>query len=157
MAKRRKKSSGGHKRRVSGLKMGGDVELIIGAIGGAILTKFAKKVIPATLDTKIVAGVETLGGGAVATMFGKKSNFIKGLGIGIAAMGAVDLGTSFGLITGVGGMGKPIVFSAKPDGRHVTGYRDVPKVGNAVNSFPSPSTVGRRKVHMAGMYAGIYG
>ena len=130
------------------------MELVLGAIGGAIVAKVAKKVIPTTVNAKYVAiGEVVLGGGVV--MFAKKSAFLKGAGLGLAAAGSLDTLSSFGLIAGVGGMGKPIVFTT--DGRGVNGFRDVPKIGGGANGFPTPSAIGRRKINMAGMYAGIYG
>jgi hypothetical protein len=155
MARRKRKA---HKktshRRVGGLKMGSDIETLVGVIGGMVATRLAKKFIPTTMNAKLVAAVEAVGGGVIAYM-GGKSAFIKGLGYGIAAGGVQNGLTEFGLIAGVGGMGKPIVFQA--DGGGINGFRDVPKVGQGnINRFPSPNAIGRRKVHMAGIYAGIF-
>lgn len=158
MAKRRThKKKSGHHRRVSGLKMGSEmIETLVGVIGGIVATRLAKKIIPTTMNAKLVAAVEAVGGGVLAYAAGK-SAFMKGLGYGVAAGGVQNALTEFGLITGVSGVGRPIVFAAN-DGHAVHGFRDVPKVGAAatVKRFPQPGKVGR-KVHMGQIYAGVYG
>lgn len=151
--KKKRKSSGRSKgRRVGGIKMGADMEILAGVIGGVVLTRFAKKFIPTTVNEKLVAAVEAAGGGVLAYM--SKGGFMKGLGYGIAAGGIQNGLTSFGLITGVG---RPIVFSAKPDGGHVAGYRDVPKLGAATGSFPKPGNIGRRRLNPMALYGGNFG
>jgi hypothetical protein len=155
-AKKRSKKKHHHGRRVGALKMPGGFEQLFGVIGGVVLTKVAKKFIPTTINDKIIAGVEAVGGAVLSNM--TKSAFLKGIGYGISAGGVVTGLQSFGIITGVGGgVGKPIVFKTTADGRSLMGFREVPKVGNASNGFPNPSALGRRKVNMANLYAGIYG
>lgn len=151
--KKAKKRSGG-KRRVSGLKMGSDLEQLAGVVGGVLLTRFAKKFIPTTVNEKLVAAVEAVGGGVLAYV--SKGGFMRGLGQGIAAGGIQNGLTSFGLITGVG-VGKPIVFTTRPDGGHVAGYRDVPKLGAANGQFPKPGNIGRRRMNPMALYGGVYG
>lgn len=156
MARRgkKRKSTGRSKgRRVSGIKLGGDMEMLAGVIGGVIVTRLAKKFIPTTVNEKLVAAVEAAGGGVLAYI--SKGGFMKGLGYGIAAGGVQQGLTSFGLITGVG---RPIVFAAKPDGGHVAGFRDVPKLGAATSSYPKPGNIGRRRnITPMALYGGTFG
>jgi hypothetical protein len=156
MARKKKHKKTTHHRRVGGLKMGSEmIETLVGVIGGVVATRLAKKIIPATMNGKLVAAVEAVGGGVLAYA-GGKSAFIKGLGYGVAAGGVQNALTEFGLITGVSGVGRPIVFAAN-DGHAIRGFNDVPKVGTAsIQRFPQPGKVGR-KVHMGALYAGIYG
>lgn len=157
MAKKKTKKKSSGRRKVGALKMGAGIEQLAGVVGGVVLTRIAKKFIPATINEKIVAGAEAVGGYVLSNM--TKSAFLKGVGMGISAGGVVTGLTSFGIITGIGGgVGKPIVFKTTADGRSLmNGFRDVPKVGSAANNFPNPSALGRRKINMANLYAGIYG
>ena len=102
--KKTKKSRSGFRRsRMSG--MGAiDTTNLIGVAGGAIIAKFVDKVIPDTIDQKIVAGGK-LALGIALPMFvksGKAKDIIGGVGSGMVAVGAVDLLTSFGVLQGLG-------------------------------------------------------
>jgi hypothetical protein len=154
MAGKRKKKRGtskkGGRRRVSGL--GDGLPLLLSAFGGAIGARmagnFAMKQFP-NLNPKLLAGIQAAGGFVLTRM---KNPILQGLGIGAFVQGGIAAGTAFGLITGMGAVGKPIVFQS----RRLRGYGEVPQVGN-VSTFPNPSKIGRRG-NMDNAYAnGVYG
>jgi hypothetical protein len=155
MPRKKKKKPGtrskGGRRRVSG--MGDGLPLLLGALGGALLARvggnFAMKQWP-TMNPKLLAG----GQAAVGFILTRtKHPILQAAGVGAFVQGGIAAGTAFGLITGMGGIGKAVVWQS----RRLKGYQDVPQVGN-VNSYPKPGNIGRRGGSMDNAYAnGVYG
>jgi hypothetical protein len=88
-----------------------------GVAGGVFAGGMVAKTI-STLDPKIL-GAALLGGGLFLSQKAKNP-LIEGVGYGLAAKGANNLLTSFGVITGMGSI--PLV-----------GYRATPKLQNSVS------------------------
>lgn len=107
MAKSRKhrKVARKHHRRSRGSMMGAiDTTNILGVALGAVAAKFVDKIIPETVDAKIVAGGK-IALGVALPMFvksGKAKDILAGVGSGMLAVGTVELLTSFGVLSGVG-------------------------------------------------------
>lgn len=100
MARRRKTRRTRTRRRVSGFG-GSDLKVVAGVVIGAIGGSFANAQVAKMskpIDPKIVAAVEVLGGGFLATK--ARSPLVKGIGYGLAATGAIGAGKSFGFISG---------------------------------------------------------
>ena len=102
--KRRKKH-----HRVSGVRrhrkhsLGGiDATNIISVIGGAVIAGYLNKIIPATVNDKIVAGGKVALGIALPMLVksGSMKNVMTGVGAGMIAVGSVDLLKSFGALSG---------------------------------------------------------
>ena len=91
----RKKSTskkGTSKRRRIGAVGGGDgVKMILGAIGGAVVSGIVSSKLPATMDEKIKGAILAVAGFFVAK---QKSPLIKGMGIGVAASGGLTVAKS---------------------------------------------------------------
>jgi hypothetical protein len=102
--KRRKKSrkmSGTRRNRRS--SMGAiDTTNIISVIGGAVIAGFLNKIIPATVNDKIVAGGKVALGIALPMLVksGDMKNVMQGVGAGMIAVGSVDLLKSFKVLNG---------------------------------------------------------
>jgi hypothetical protein len=158
MPRKKKKKPGtskkGGRRRVSGI--GDGLPLLLSAFGGAlgarILGNVVMKQFP-TMNPKVLAGLQAAGGFILTRT---KNPMLQGAGIGMFVQGGIAAGTAFGLITGMGGVGKPMVWQS----RRVRGFNDVPQVGN-VSTFANPSKIGqtaRRGGSMDNAYAnGVYG
>lgn len=105
MAKRKKKS---HRRRSSrrsfGMMGAIDTTNILTVAAGAVGAKMLDKVIPDTIDAKLVAAGKIALGIALPMVVkdGKSKNVMQGLGSGLIAVGAIDLVSSFGILSGVG-------------------------------------------------------
>ena len=100
--RRRKKITHRRRSRMSGLG-GIDAMQIIGVIGGAFVGKFINKVIPDSVNPKIVAGGKVaLGIILPIVVKGKAKNMMKAVGDGILAVGSIELLTEFGVISGLG-------------------------------------------------------
>jgi hypothetical protein len=79
-----------------------DTMSIIGVIGGAFLGKFVNKVIPDTMNPKLVAGGKMVLGLALPMVIkGKSHNLMQSVGNGILAVGSIELLTEFGVISGL--------------------------------------------------------
>ena len=103
--KRRKKSRVSGVRRRSHRKshLGGiDATNIISVIGGAVIAGYLNKLIPATVNDKIVAGGKVALGIALPMLVksGSMKNVMQGVGAGMIAVGSVDLLKSFGALSG---------------------------------------------------------
>jgi hypothetical protein len=103
MAKRKRKHkvSGARRRRHSG--MGAiDTTNILGVVGGAVLAGYLNKIVPATVNDKVLAGGKVALGVALPMIFksGKTKNIMTGVGAGMIAVGSVDLLKSFGALSG---------------------------------------------------------
>jgi hypothetical protein len=77
--------------------------LLYSAVGG-IGARLLNRVLPTTLDPKIISGIQ-IGAGVVMPMLSKDAKTKKMLGeigMGMVGVGATDLVMSFGFMTGVG-------------------------------------------------------
>ena len=105
MAKRRKKTAvkrrSGKRRSKSG--MGAiDFTNILGVVAGAVAAGYLDKVIPESIDNKIVAGGK-IALGVALPMFvkgGNMKNILAGVGSGMVAVGSIDLLKEFGVLSG---------------------------------------------------------
>jgi len=96
------------KRRVSGVRrskrsMGGiDFTNILAVVGGAVVAGYLNKLIPATVNDKIVAGGKVALGVALPMLVksGSMKNIASGVGAGMIAVGSIDLLKSFGALSG---------------------------------------------------------
>lgn len=158
MAKKKsKKKATGGRRRVGKIPGGDAVPMIVGAIGGAILTKFANKQIGTKVKPALLAGGEALVGGMVAAK--AKNPFIKGIGIGMAAAGGGALvGTLVPSLAGVGDQSLFITTQPKYlNGMENNPFRNVPKVGVVPGAFPRPASVGNARMNGINRVSGIAG
>ena len=99
--KRHHKVSGSRRRRHHGLGAI-DTTNILGVVGGAVLAGYLNKLVPATVNDKILAGGKVALGLALPMIFksGKTKNIMTGVGAGMIAVGSVDLLKSFGALSG---------------------------------------------------------
>jgi hypothetical protein len=100
MAKKKKKST--KKRRRSGLSgVNNTILETLAIVAGAVGAGFINKVIPATVNDKMVSGGKVAIGVAL-NKFAKGSNagIMRGIGNGFIAVGSVDLLKSFGVLSG---------------------------------------------------------
>ena len=96
------------KRRVSGVRrhkkhLGGiDFTSILSVVGGAVVAGYLNKIIPTTVNDKIVAGGKVALGIALPMLSknGATKNILHGVGAGMIAVGSVDLLKSFGVLSG---------------------------------------------------------
>jgi hypothetical protein len=106
MAKKtkKKKSTRRTSRRSRGRALGAiDTTNLMGVVAGAIGSKFLDKVIPASLDPKLVAGGKVALGVFLPNFVkdGKTKAMLSAVGNGMIAVGAVELMTQFGVLSGV--------------------------------------------------------
>jgi hypothetical protein len=103
MAKRRKKTKKAGRRRSRKSTMGAiDITNILGVVAGAVVAGYLDKVIPETINNKIVAGGK-IALGIALPMFvksGSMKNILGGAGAGMIAVGSVDLLKEFGVLSG---------------------------------------------------------
>jgi hypothetical protein len=96
------------KRRVSGVRRrrstsmaGIDATNILGVVAGAVIAGYINKLVPATVNDKLIAGGKVALGVALPMFVkGKMSGLIGGIGAGMVAVGSVDLLKSFGALNG---------------------------------------------------------
>lgn len=103
MKRRKKHSRVSGVRRKSRSSMGAiDATNIISVIGGAVIAGYLNKLIPATVNDKIVAGGKVALGIALPMLVksGSMKNVMSGVGAGMIAVGSVDLLKSFGALSG---------------------------------------------------------
>lgn len=105
MARKRKSKrvSGVRRRKYSRGHMGAvDFTNILSVAGGAIIAGYLNKVIPATINDKLVAGGKVALGVALPMLSksGSTKNILSGVGAGMIAVGSVDLLKSFGALSG---------------------------------------------------------
>lgn len=101
MAKRRKKGRR-RGRRMSGAGKGFDFMSPLAAAGGAVAARLLDKVIPATVNPKLVAGGKMVVG-ALLPMVSKDQKtkaILQSAGNGMVAIGTSDLLTQFGILSG---------------------------------------------------------
>ena len=103
MAKRRKKAVKRRSGKRSKSGMGAiDFTNILGVVAGAVAAGYLDKVIPETIDNKIVAGGK-IALGVALPMFvksGNMKNILAGVGSGMVAVGSIDLLKGFGVLSG---------------------------------------------------------
>ncbi len=102
MAKRKKRKMSGVRRRRSSSVGAIDTTNILGVVGGAVLAGYLNKIVPATVNDKVLAGGKVALGVALPMIFksGKTKNIMGGVGAGMIAVGSVDLLKSFGALSG---------------------------------------------------------
>jgi hypothetical protein len=101
MAKRRKKGRR-RSRRMSGAGKGFDFMSPLAAAGGAVVARLLDKVIPATVNPKLVAGGKMVVG-ALLPMVSKDvktKSLLQSAGNGMVAIGTSDLLKEFGVLSG---------------------------------------------------------
>jgi hypothetical protein len=100
-----------HKRKISGVRrskrskshLGGiDITNILAVVGGAVIAGYINKVVPTTVNDKVLAGGKIALGIALPMLSkdGKTKNLLAGAGAGMIAVGSVDLLKSFGVLSG---------------------------------------------------------
>jgi len=101
MAKKRKKAVKRRSARKRASGMGAiDFTNILGVVAGAVAAGYLDKVIPETIDNKIVAGGK-IALGVALPMFvksGNMKNILAGVGSGMIAVGSIDLLKDFGVL-----------------------------------------------------------
>jgi hypothetical protein len=147
MAKRRKKVGRvkHHRRRKIGATGKGAFELLLGGVAGAVVGRLAYTTFT-TLPQYVLQAAELVGGGAAAA-FGGGNPLVTGLGLGLVAEGTAQIMQM--TIPAVNGIDLSTQYNPQ---KHISGYRDVPKVGD----FPKPAAVGRYEKMMHGAYKGVY-
>lgn len=97
------------KRKMSGVRrkrsrsMGAiDTTNILGVVGGALIAGYLNKIVPSTVDSRLLAGGKVALGVALPMFVkgGATKNILTGVGSGMIAVGSVDLLKSFGVISG---------------------------------------------------------
>jgi len=157
MAKRKNKTKKVvRRRRVSGVPGGAGMQLLIGSTLGAIGGHFARKLIASkvTLDAKILNAAFLAAGGMLAIK--AKNPLLQGAGIGIGSAAAIGMGQSLGLLNGVG-IGNTTLYLSRPGTPAVGSFKDVPRVGNSQQVWPTPQQAIRRNGGSNNLYAGVYG
>jgi hypothetical protein len=128
MAKKKSKarrSSG--RRRMGAVPGGANLQILLGAVGGAIASRFITKA-AAGLDPKVATAVNVVKAAAGYFAFGQTNPFVKGAGVGLFVAGSMDIATGFGLLNGIAGT--PVVF------RQLTGAPQrnvVPEISGAAD------------------------
>jgi len=101
MAKRKRKNKkiSGVRRKRSSKGIGAiDFTNIGGVVAGAVIAGYLNKIVPSTINDKVLAGGKVALGIALP-MFIKKP-IVNGIGAGMIAVGSVDLLKSFGALSG---------------------------------------------------------
>ena len=144
MARRKKIGKHRHHRRKKMGAAGRPFETIFGAILGAVVTDFADQAIQLP---QYVFGSLAVAAGAMGAFFLSGAPIGQGIGLGVAAKGAVVLMGDFSP-NSKGGLNGVDHGNTKVS-KAMAGYKDVPGIGN----FPKPTGVGRV---MNGVYRGCY-
>lgn len=84
------------KRAVSGV----DTQSILGIVAGAVAAGYLNKVVPATVNDKLLAGGKVALGIALPMFIKSNRSLVGGIGAGMVAVGSVDLLKSFGALNG---------------------------------------------------------
>ena len=104
MRNRRKKRMSGIKGRRRSKMSGGKIDFtnILAVVGGAVIAGYVNKLVPVTVNDKIVAGGKVALGIVLPMLSknGQTKNILSGVGAGMIAVGSVDLLKSFGAISG---------------------------------------------------------
>ena len=102
--KHKRKHKKTHSRRKHHARMGAiDTMNILGVAIGAVAAGYLGKLVPATVNTKIVSGGKIALGIALPMLVksGKMKNTLAGVGSGMIAVGTVDLLKDFGVLSGM--------------------------------------------------------
>lgn len=106
MRKRKTKTRKSSRSRSRSRSMIGAIDFnsVMGVVVGAVATKLLDKVIPDTINDKIVSGGKVALGLALPMLSkeGKTKNLLSGVGNGMIAVGVVELLNSFGVLNGLG-------------------------------------------------------
>ena len=101
---KKRKVSGTHRRSHSKRHhmAGIDTTNVLGVVAGAVIAGLLNKVIPATVNDKVVAGGKIALGLALPMLIksGSMKNIVSGVGSGMIAVGSVDLLKSFNVLSG---------------------------------------------------------
>lgn len=90
------------RKKVSGVTGSPIMDAILGVAAGTTTGIILDKVIPDSVDKKIVSGIKVVGGAAAAYMGIKKNNhLLTGAGLGLTAQGLNSAAHDFGIIQGV--------------------------------------------------------
>ena len=104
MRNRRKKRMSGIKGRRRSKMSGGKIDFtnILAVVGGAVIAGYVNKLVPVTVNDKVVAGGKVALGIVLPMLSknGQTKNILSGVGAGMIAVGSVDLLKSFGAISG---------------------------------------------------------
>lgn len=122
MAKRKTKKSKSRRRsRVGALN--GDMSLLIGAVGGALVARIA-----ASKMTSVKPVYQAAGQAAIGFILSKQTNsMFRGAGIGLFVSGAISGAQSLNMLSGIiGRADRPIVFNTA--GRQLNGADGVPQI-----------------------------
>lgn len=101
MARKRK-----HRRKISGVRRrkhsmsGIDTTSILGVVAGAVAAGYLNKIVPATVNDKLLAGGKVALGVALPMFIKSNRSLVSGIGAGMIAVGSVDLLKSFGALSG---------------------------------------------------------
>ena len=146
MAKKKKKVGRvKHRRHKVGAVSKGAFELVLGGVAGAVVGRLVYSTLT-TLPQYVLQAAEIVGGGAAAAFSGGNP-LVTGMGIGLLAEGSAQLMQE--VIPAINGIDMSAQYFPS---KHISGYRDVPKVGD----FPKPAAVGRYEAMMHGAYKGVY-
>jgi len=127
-----KKTTHRRRRKVGGIDKNLVTNIMFAAVGG-IASKFIGGVLKdvaltsnSDTDSKIKSALPLVAGGLLAATMGKKDSKFMFLGLGMAAVGASNLATEFGLVSGLSNMvaGRLPISNA----RYLNGYNEPPKV-----------------------------
>lgn len=79
-----------------------DTTNILGVVGGALIAGYLNKIVPTTIDSRLLAGGKVALGVALPMFVksGATKNILSGVGSGMIAVGSVDLLKSFGVLSG---------------------------------------------------------
>jgi hypothetical protein len=83
---------------MSGITKGFDTQNLLGVVAGSVLAGYLNKLLPATLNDKVIAGSKVALGIALPKFV--KGSLMAGIGSGMVAVGSVDLLKSFGALSG---------------------------------------------------------
>lgn len=156
-----KKKKGGAKKKSSSRRRVGAagnsvISTALGVVGGAILgpvaVGFVSKMVPASVNPKMVqwgGAILEAGGGYYLTKK-SKTPLLTGMGYGLMAAGGLTVVKTVApnLIGAV-----PVLIPTLPARGMVAGPRDVPRIGD-VSGYPKPATVGRMS-NMTRIYGGM--
>jgi len=104
MARHKRKTKKHHTRRRSHKSGMGAIDFtnILGVVAGAVVAGYLDKVVPESVNPKIVAGGKVALGVALPMFVksGSMKNILAGAGAGMIAVGSVDLLKGFGVLSG---------------------------------------------------------
>lgn len=116
--KHRKKKHHTKRRHSKRSGMGAiDMQNILGVVIGAVGSKLLDKVIPDTINRKIVAGGKVAVGVLLPNLVksGKMKDMLSGVGSGFIAVGSMELVSEFGILSGLGIDDQPLEISLNGD------------------------------------------